>query len=418
MMMLLEEENEEKDEKFWPVQFENQDQTHVEEDDDPISNRQYPEKMMVDTDESNMASLYDNLIVFGPEESCDTEIEVSEREKLAEQEAHEISVRESEVSRRKHQLHKMQDNTIEEDSTSENEEERRRDMSDLEHEIDNLSNGVRVPETEGRLQESSSSSASSPPPSHESTPSYDGPPQEKKEQHMEITVVEPGTVPLAATNWEPYFSERTLGPDERRSRFMKVYPGRIDARHAAIAVLLNAAGNRPTFKRREHQELAQKSQMLVTRAKNTDLLRTPKKNERACRNDLNCRLREYHGLIARECLNDEESLELERSGKLPLERRPCIGCMQYDVTWFFLHLRFKGKHAGNTFITSHYNPVNMKGEYCLEQCIMSSTYGLPLPVVPFLPGAMRLVECIMDGEMVTRFDQIGMIELNDKSDFP
>lgn len=337
-----------------------------------------------------LARICDALLVRGEGRR---EIEVDEREQLAENEAVEIAEREATVRSRKRQLHEFEDDG--EASTSEREDERRHEMRTLEHEIESLGDGVRAPD----LASSSVSQMDlSEPPGFE--------------------IVEPSAKATSSAMWEPTFSERAKLREEHRINFVRIYPGHIEHRHATIRAILEAAGPRPSLGLRTHVDLARKSLVLFTRAKEDDLLRTPTSRERCCRNDYTCELYRVHAKIGRECLIPQELQEHERSGILPPERRPCLGCMRHDVTYFWMYMRWRGEHLGNAFITSHYNLTNMAGEYLQDQCILSSSLGLPLPVVPFVPGSLSLRDTIKDGETVTYFDQVGMVKLDKDSDFP
>ena len=347
------------------------------------------------THQDELARICDLMIVS---RSGSREIAIDPREQLAEDEAREMTAREEGVRTRKRRLHTMIDDDDEE-STSEKEDERRRELRDLDREIESLGDSVRMPEA---VPMDEMQSCSPEPPDFE--------------------IAEPPPDASRSAMWEPTFEERGMSLQDRherqRSNFMLIYPGRLDQRHAVVQALLDSVGTRPSLGAREQVDLARNSLTLHTRKTDDDLLRTPKTGERQCRNDAECELYKYHGKIARECLNPEELQVLERSGQLPSERRPCLGCMRYNVTWFWMLMRRKGVHAGASFISSHYNLVSMRGEYDPEQCLISSNFGLPLPVVPFAPGGFSLREEIMDDEPITRFVQIGMVVLDANSGFP
>ncbi|HKZ42320.1 MAG TPA: hypothetical protein VJ044_15255, partial [Candidatus Hodarchaeales archaeon] len=219
--------------------------------------------------------------------------------------------------------------------------------------------------------------------------------------------------------WNPRVSERQLSLSEVRRGFgsgfgmLNVYPGTIDPRSAALQMLISAAREKPVLGPMPHDMLARHSMVLHTRAMEDDLLRTPLSSERACRHESSCKIYQHFGQIGRECLHPSELLELERSGKFPEQRRPCLGCMRYDVTYFWMGVRQSGEPVGNIFISGHYNMVNILGEYVLEQTIFGADYGLPLPVVPFIPGSLQLSKSRLNNEDVYYFRQTGMAPAED-----
>jgi len=390
----------------------------------------FPKKMDIDgddddNDEKNQSTSFDNFIVFNDLRRSSTSylenVEITDQERLLERETAEINERENEINSRKQELHdliegknkndEIEDDDNDEDSNSEEETSRQQDILALENEIDSLKNGVRSSYLDDglkgidQLNETLSSSSSS---------------SSSRLSEESLSIIEPEITSSidGGTYWEPSFSERVLDPIERRSRFIRVYPGHLDTRHAAVKTLLNSTSYKPMLGQQEYNALARKNLMLFTRAKANDLLRTPKKNERICRNGALCQLKKFHGSAARECLTNDDLIELERTGTLPMEQRPCLGCMRYDVTWFFMYMRFHGSHVGNKFISNHYNIVNMKGEYHIDQCLISSVCGLPLPVVPFVPGTMMPKKDILDGEDIIRFVEVGMINIEAEEDFP
>lgn len=360
--------------------------------DDPISSSSSSSSSRTHFRQDELARICDELLVHG---GGRREIEIDERERLAEDEAREVAQRKATVRSRKRQLHELGEE--DEESTSEKEDERQHEMRELESELETLGDGVRVPEPSSVTMLEVSSS-------HPESSSF--------------VVTEPSTDANSYAMWEPTFSERALMREELRANFIRIYPGNLEHRHAVVRALLAAAGPRPSLGLREHVELARSSLMLLTRKTEDDLLRTPKVDERYCRNEYNCELYKIHGKIARECLKTVELEEFERSGNLPFERRPCLGCMRYNVTWFWMYMRWRGEHVGTAFISGHYNLTNMRGEYLQDQCLLSSTYGLPLHVVPFVPGALVLREEVRDGEAITIFAQTGMVRLDNESDFP
>lgn len=339
-------------------------------------------------DHNALAQICDDLLVFGRGRR---EIEPDRAELLAEDEAREIAEREVAVSARKRQLRDLNDE--EEESNSEDEETRLHKLRELEREIEVLGDSVRAPESD---------------------------PMDLYDRCLPeptgYEIVEPPTEASKAVMWEPSFAERALRAEELRCNFVRIYPGELDQRHAVIRALLSAAGPRPSLGLRPNEDLARTSLMLFTRKMEDDLFRTPKSRERYCKREYNCEMYKAHGKIARECLDGEAMQEFERSGNLPEAKRLCLGCMRFDVTWYWMYLRWHGEETGASFISSHYNLTNIRGEYLQDQCLLDGTRGLPLHVVAFNAGAFAPREDTIDGESVVVFVQ-KLVILDRESDF-
>lgn len=341
-----------------------------------------------------LARVCDDLLARG---GGRREIEVDERDRLAEEEAREIARREESVRSRKRDLRDLNEGDDAE-STSEGEEDRQSALLAMDREIEALADGVRVPIGGS--------------PSIEIDIRSDPPTFE---------IVEPPPEASRFAMWESTFSERSDRISAERANLCAIYPGYLDKRTAAVKALIASSGPRPSLGMRPRVEMARSSLMLFTREMEDDLLRTPVAGERPCREGFECQLYKYHGRVARECLSLSELTEFERSGVLPLKLRPCLGCMRYSVTWFWMWLRWRGDVVSTAFISTHYNLANARGEYLLEQTLLSSTRGLPLPVVPWMPGTLR-PEISRDpdsgAEISVRFLQVGMVALDADSGFP
>jgi hypothetical protein len=340
-------------------------------------------------DRGALVDLCDQLLVRG---GGRREIEVDPADALAEREAREIATREAGVRARKRQLRETEDDDYE-DSTSEQEGERAQRLRDLEREIERLGDSVRAPDVDTMDV------------TDQCRPEPDG-----------FALSETPSDARKKVMWHPTFAERALRVEEKRCNFVRVYPGQLDQHHAVIRALLIAAGPKPSLGLRANADLARSSLMMLTRSMEDDLFRSPAGRERPCRRDCQCEMYKAHGVTARECLDAETLTEFERSGRLPVERQTCLGCKRFDVTWYWMFLRWHGDDTGASFISSHYNLVNMRGEYLGDQCLLDATRGLPLHVVAFNAGAFAPREQTVNDNRVTVFVQT-LAVLDNESDF-
>jgi hypothetical protein len=320
-----------------------------------------------------------------------TAVDADAAEEMALEEASEIARREEEIRKGKKRLRDAADEARESDS--EQEEARQGGLRQIEREIERLGDAVRAPEREQSRAAWALQLA---------LPAA-------TEASRDPVALEPPPDPRSAAMWEATFSEvqaerRTL----RQAFFGRVYPGGVDQRSAVARALMDAAGPKPALTLRSVEELSRASMRLLTRKQEDDLLRTPRDLERYCRNDAQCVLQVAHGRAARECLTEAEEDELERSGRLPEQRRPCLGCMRDDVLWFYLNFKRSGACVGDGFISGHYNLVDVPGEYDLRQTLHCPAIGLPLPVAYFDAGAL---EAVSDGAGGAVYRQTGYLEV-------
>ena len=105
----------------------------------------------------------------------------------------------------------------------------------------------------------------------------------------------------------------------------------------------------------------------------------------------NHRLRRF---VLREFLLPTEEEEYNRTAKLPAEGRLCLMCKRSEIARAFINIRADGMGVKNNIILQDYrNIVDEEGEYCLEDCLLSSPQvfqGLLDPVVLHLRNAYRL----------------------------
>ena len=101
-----------------------------------------------------------------------------------------------------------------------------------------------------------------------------------------------------------------------------------------------------------------------------------------------------NAFILREFLLPTEEEEYLRTGKLPSEGRLCLMCKRSEIARAFINIRADGMGVKNNVILQDYrNIVEKEGEYCLDDCIVSSHQifqGLLDPVVLHLRNAYRL----------------------------
>ena len=154
----------------------------------------------------------------------------------------------------------------------------------------------------------------------------------------------------------------------------------------------------------KHKEHVRTSIQVVTRAYEEQYLREPCGKERACIMGDLCQGMHLpqvaeNRFILREFLLPTEEDEYKRSGKLPQEGRLCLMCKRSEIARAFINIRADGMGVKNNVILQDYrNIVGEEGEYCLEDCLLSSHtifQGLLDPVVLHLRNAYRLK--IIDG---------------------
>jgi len=160
----------------------------------------------------------------------------------------------------------------------------------------------------------------------------------------------------------------------------------------------------------KHKEHCRVSIQVVTRAYEEQYLREPVGKDRACIMDDQCQGVHLphvseNAFILREFLLPTEEEEYKRTGKLPTEGRLCLMCKRSEIARAFINIRADGMGVKNNVILQDYrNIVGEEGEYCLEDCLLSSPsvfQGLLDPVVLHLRNAYRLK--IVNG--VRHYDQ-------------
>lgn len=138
---------------------------------------------------------------------------------------------------------------------------------------------------------------------------------------------------------------------------------------------------------------------VVSRAYEEKYLREPIGKERSCIMSDQCQGLHLpyvtdNAFILREFLLPTEEEEYLRTGKLPSEGRLCLMCKRSEIARAFINIRADGMGVKNNVILQDYrNIVETDGEYCLEDCIVSSHeifQGLLDPIVLHLRNAYRL----------------------------
>ena len=149
----------------------------------------------------------------------------------------------------------------------------------------------------------------------------------------------------------------------------------------------------------KHKEHVRVSIQVVTRAYEEQYLREPVGKERPCIMGDQCQgLHLPHvcdnAFVLREFLLPTEEEEYTRTGKLPSEGRLCLMCKRSEIARAFINIRADGMGVKNNVVLQDYrNIVDEEGEYCLDDCILSSAnifQGLLDPVVLHLKNAYRL----------------------------
>ena len=148
-----------------------------------------------------------------------------------------------------------------------------------------------------------------------------------------------------------------------------------------------------------HKEAIRSNIEVVTREYEEEFLREPLNNERPCVMGDNCQGHKlYHieseGFTLREFLLPSETEEFKRTGTLPVDGRLCLMCKRTEIARAFINIRADGQGVKENVVLQDYrNIVGLPGEYCVEDCILSSptTYqGLLDPIVLHMKNAYRL----------------------------
>lgn len=149
----------------------------------------------------------------------------------------------------------------------------------------------------------------------------------------------------------------------------------------------------------KHKEHVRCTIQVVTRAYEENYLREPTGKERSCIMGDQCQGMHLphvneNAFVLREFLLPTEEEEYNRTGKLPAEGRLCLMCKRSEIARAFINIRADGMGVKNNIILQDYrNIVDEEGEYCLEDCLLSSPQvfqGLLDPVVLHLRNAYRL----------------------------
>ena len=139
----------------------------------------------------------------------------------------------------------------------------------------------------------------------------------------------------------------------------------------------------------------------VSRKYEEEFLREPKSNERQCLmgnkcEGLNISQAKDRVFILREFLLPSEQTEYEKTGKYPNEVRLCVMCKRVEILRAFINIKADTMGIKHDALLQDYrNLVNMKGEYRLQDCILSSRHvyeGLIDPIVLHIRSAYKLVE--------------------------
>jgi len=149
----------------------------------------------------------------------------------------------------------------------------------------------------------------------------------------------------------------------------------------------------------KHKDHVRVSIQVVTRAYEEQYLREPVGKERPCIMGDQCQGMHLphvseNAFVLREFLLPTEEEEYNRTGKLPLEGRLCLMDKRSEIARAFINIRADGMGVKNNVILQDYrNIVDVEGEYCLDDCLLSSHsvfQGLLDPVVLHLRNAYRL----------------------------
>ena len=149
----------------------------------------------------------------------------------------------------------------------------------------------------------------------------------------------------------------------------------------------------------KHKEHVRTSIQVVTRAYEEEYLREPVRKERPCIMGEQCQGMHLthvteNAFVIREFLLPTEEEEYKRTGKLPAEGRLCLMCKRSEIARAFINIRADGMGVkSNVMLQDYRNIVGEEGEYCMDDCILSSPtifQGILEPVVLHLRNAYRL----------------------------
>lgn len=149
----------------------------------------------------------------------------------------------------------------------------------------------------------------------------------------------------------------------------------------------------------KHKDIVRSSIQVMTRAYEEEYLREPVGKERPCIMGDQCQGMQLphvteNAFVLRELLLPTEEEEYKRTGKLPQEGRLCLMCKRSEIARAFINIRADGMGVKNNVILQDYrNMVDVEGEYCLDDCILTSPtiyQGILDPVVLHVKTAYRL----------------------------
>lgn len=140
---------------------------------------------------------------------------------------------------------------------------------------------------------------------------------------------------------------------------------------------------------------------VVPRQYEEGFLREPLEGERPCLFGNECEGLQIKtntagegGFILREFLLPSELKEYERTGKYPEESRMCLMCKRKEIARAFVNVRADCMSMRKDSILQDYrNIVEVEGEYCLKDCLLSRrhTYeGIVMPIVMHIQTAYEL----------------------------
>lgn len=142
----------------------------------------------------------------------------------------------------------------------------------------------------------------------------------------------------------------------------------------------------------ENKEQSRRNTEVVERAYEESFLREPINNERACALAGVCEGYKIidgnmsnKGFVLREFLLPSQMQEYEASGSWPRERSLCLMCKRAEIAKAYYNIKADGMCVKSDITLQDYqNLVGIKGEYRLQDCILSCSHsyqGLLFPIV-------------------------------------
>lgn len=188
---------------------------------------------------------------------------------------------------------------------------------------------------------------------------------------------------------QPSYGLREFKRDERQTfTAVLMKAPEYHARDVVLNRIKRAAPHRRPIERRALEDAFARDHDLHSRAWEDAILRTPLPGttEKPCAHGERCQGYVTFGDVLVECLTQREYKDIgERGDAFSRPAGRCLRCRRADVLYYYVALRAEAKPIqGGHFISDFYNLANARGEYLMDDCIVSGRgpyANLPKPVV-------------------------------------